>query len=114
LPPLLLRRNGNGTCKISRLEEGGPILGVIPTAICHQGEVTVQPGDLLVLYSDGIVEAANASEEEFGEERLCSIIQENCARPSAEILDEELKQGRSFIREAPPQDDMTLVVARIH
>jgi sigma-B regulation protein RsbU (phosphoserine phosphatase) len=114
LPPLLMRHNGNGTCKISRLEEGGPILGVIPTAIYHQGEVAVQPGDLLILYSDGIVEAANASEEEFGEERLCGIIQENCARPSAEILDEILKQVRAFIREAPPQDDMTLVVARIN
>jgi len=114
LPPLLMRRNGNGTCKISRLEEGGPVLGVFPTAIYHQGEVAVQPGDLLVLYSDGIVEAANASEEEFGEERLCGIIQENCARPSAEILDEILKQVRAFIQEVPPQDDMTLVVARIN
>jgi hypothetical protein len=114
LPPLLMQRNGNGSCKISRLEEGGPILGVIPTAIYHQGEVTVQPGDLLVLYSDGIVEAANASEEEFGDERLCGILQENCTRPSAEILDEILKQVRAFIREAPPQDDMTLVVARIN
>ena len=111
LPPLLVRPNG--TCKISRLEEGGPILGVLPTAVYHQGEVAVQPGDLLVLYSDGIVEAANASEEEFGEERLCSIIQEKCTRPSAEILDEILKQVRAYIQEAPPQDDMTLVVARI-
>jgi sigma-B regulation protein RsbU (phosphoserine phosphatase) len=114
LPPLLMRPNGNGTCKISRLEEGGPILGVVPTAIYHQGEVAVQPGDLLVLYSDGIVEAANASEEEFGEERLFSIIKENCARPSSEILDEILKQVRAFIQEVPPQDDMTLVVARIN
>ncbi len=112
LPPMLLRRNG--ACKISRLEEGGPVLGAIPTAIYHQGEVAVQPGDLLVLYSDGIVEAANATEEEFGEERLCGIIQENCARPSSEILDEILKQVRAFIKEAPPQDDMTLVVARIN
>jgi sigma-B regulation protein RsbU (phosphoserine phosphatase) len=114
LPPLLLRRNGDGACQISRLEEGGPVLGVFPTAIYHQGEVAVRPGDLLILYSDGIVEAANASEEEFGEERLCGIIQENCARPSAEILDEILKQVRAFIQEAPLQDDMTLVVARIN
>jgi sigma-B regulation protein RsbU (phosphoserine phosphatase) len=110
----LLQRNGNGTGKISRLEEGGPVLGAFPTALYHQGEVAVRPGDLLVLYSDGIVEATNASEEEFGEERLCGLIQENCARPSAEILDEILKQVRAFIQEAPPQDDMTLVVARIN
>ena len=114
LPPLLMRRNGNGTCRISRLEEGGPVLGVIPTATYHQGEVAVHPGDLLVLYSDGIVEAANASEEEFGEERLRGIVQENCTRPSAEILEEILKQVRAYIREEEPQDDMTLVVARIN
>jgi sigma-B regulation protein RsbU (phosphoserine phosphatase) len=99
---------------MSRLEEGGPILGVIPTAIYHQGEIAVQPGDLLILYSDGIVEAANSSEVEFGEERLCSIIQKNCARPAAEIRDEILNQVRAFIRESQPQDDMTLVVARIN
>ncbi|MBZ5499498.1 MAG: PP2C family protein-serine/threonine phosphatase [Acidobacteriia bacterium] len=112
LPPLLMRRNG--MCTIRRLEEGGPILGMISTATYQQGEVAVQPGDLLVLYSDGIVEAASPSEEEFGEERLCGIIQENCARPSAEILDEILKQVRAYIQDNEPQDDMTLVVARIN
>jgi len=114
LPPLLMRRNGKGTTNVIRLEEGGPVLGAIPTATYHQGEVAVQPGDLLVLYSDGIAEAANAAEEEFGEERLCGIIQENCSLPSVKILNEVLKQVRAFIKDAPPEDDMTLVVARIN
>jgi hypothetical protein len=114
LPPLLIRSDGNGTCHMTRLEEGGPLLGVIPTAIYHQGEIAVQSGDLLVLFSDGIVEATNASEGEFGEERLCSIIKENCAQPPSEILGEILRQVRLFIEQEPPQDDMTLVVARIH
>ena len=113
-PPLLMRPNGNGTCKISRLEEGGPVLGAIRTAAYHEGEVAVKPGDLLVLYSDGISEAANTSEEEFGEERLCSVVRENCARPPSEILREILKQVRAFIQKVPPQDDMTLVVARVN
>ncbi len=113
-PPLLMRPHGNGTCKISRLEEGGPVLGAIRTATYHQGEVPVQPGDLLVLYSDGISEAANTSGEEFGEERLRSVIQENCARPPSEILGEILEQVRSFVQKVPPQDDMTLVVARVN
>jgi serine phosphatase RsbU (regulator of sigma subunit) len=86
---------------------------VIPTAVYHLGEIDVHSGDLLILYSDGIVEAADSSEVEFGEERLCTIIQTNCARPSAEIRDEVLKQVRAFIHEQQPQDDMTLVVARI-
>ncbi|RPI24192.1 MAG: hypothetical protein EHM61_17770 [Acidobacteria bacterium] len=113
-PPLLLRPNGSGTCESSRLEEGGPVLGLIRTATYHQGEVPVQPGDLLVLYSDGISEAANSSQEEFGEERLCGVIRENCARPPSEILGEILWQVRAFIQKAPPQDDMTLVVARVN
>jgi sigma-B regulation protein RsbU (phosphoserine phosphatase) len=113
-PPLLMRRNGNGTCETSRLEEGGPVLGLIRTATYHQGEVPALPGDLLVLYSDGISEAANSDEEEFGEERLCRVIRENCSLPPSEILGEVLKQVRAFIQKVPPQDDMTLVVARVN
>lgn len=50
--------------------------------------------------------------EEFGEKRLCGIVQENCTQPFAEILEEILKQERAYIREQEPRDDMTLVVAR--
>ncbi|RPJ86455.1 MAG: hypothetical protein EHM18_06145 [Acidobacteria bacterium] len=113
-PPLLARRDGEGACTLNRLEEGGPVLGLIRTATYHQGEIPVQPGDLLVLYSDGISEAASISEEEFGEERLRAAIRENCGRPPSEILGEILKQVRAFIQKVPLQDDMTLVVARVN
>jgi len=113
LPPLMMRQNGDGHIAVHRLEEGGPILGAVASATYRQGEVIARPGDLLVLFSDGIVEAANSSEEEFGESRVLALIEENWTRSSSDIRDEILKQVRVFIRGDQPQDDITLVVARI-
>jgi sigma-B regulation protein RsbU (phosphoserine phosphatase) len=113
LPPIVFKRNGGGEPEVLRLEEGGPVLGVVAGAEYEQGQAEVNVGDLLVLYSDGVVEAANASDEQFGEERLLALIRENLARPSAEIRDEILRQVHAFLGAQPPQDDLTLVVARI-
>jgi hypothetical protein len=112
-PPIMVRRNGNGEFEIQRLKEGGPVLGLVSVAGYRQGKVAIGVGDLLVLYSDGIIEAMNASEEEFGEERLVAAIRENWSRSSAEIRDEILKRVHRFVKEEELQDDLTLVVARI-
>ncbi len=113
LPPMVFKRNGGGELEVLRLEEGGPVLGVVAGAEYEQGQAVLNAGDLLVLYSDGVVEAANAAQEEFGEERLLALIRENSARPSAEIRDEILRQVHAFLGAEQPQDDLTLVVARI-
>jgi sigma-B regulation protein RsbU (phosphoserine phosphatase) len=112
LPPMVVKRNG-GELEIQRLEEGGPVLGVVAGAEYEQGQAMVNVGDLLVLYSDGVVEATNASDEQFGEERLLASIRETSARPSVEIRDEILRRVYSFLGRVQPQDDLTLVVARI-
>ena len=78
----------------------------------RQGEVEFHPGDVMVLYSDGVVEAANTAEEEFGEERLESIIRENWSRPSIEIRDEIMRQVQAFVGREQVQDDLTLLVVR--
>ena len=111
-PPILLRRNGAGSAGAERLEEGGPVLGVLPTAEYRQGTVPVRPGDLLVLYSDGVTEAPNASEEQFGEQRLLATMQDCSHKSAAEIRNEILSRVRSFIGEKEVQDDLTLVVVR--
>lgn len=111
-PPILLRRNGAGTSEVERLEEGGPVLGVLPAAKYHQGVTPISPGDLLVLYSDGVTEAPNVSEEQFGEERLIAVIRECSQESAAEIRNAILRQVRSFIGEKEVQDDLTLVVVR--
>jgi len=74
LPPALIRRSGTGELRIQRLAEGGPVLGIFPEATYRQGRIKVESGDLLVLYSDGIVEAATAAGGEFAEERLWAAI----------------------------------------
>jgi len=65
-PPILRRRDGT----VEDLREGGPVLGVFPGAVYNAGCAELRSGDCLVLYTDGITEAFNAANEEFGEERL--------------------------------------------
>ncbi|MEO8128278.1 MAG: PP2C family protein-serine/threonine phosphatase, partial [Bryobacteraceae bacterium] len=67
LPPLLVSQDELGELSVKRLDDGGPVLGLLPFARYRQGEVRVEPGDLLVMYSDGILEAQGTDEEEFGE-----------------------------------------------
>jgi hypothetical protein len=108
-PALLIR----GPAEILRLEAGGPVLGVLPGARYDYGSVTIRAGDLLVIFSDGIVEAADADEQEFGEERLISAIQRNWRKSPAEICEGILASVSAFIGRQAPQDDQTLVVARL-
>src|SRR5262249_29175522 len=69
-PPILARRDGSWT----RLSEGGVVLGVLSDRRYSQGEVTLSPGDRLLLYTDGLSEAHNATGEEFGERRLIEMV----------------------------------------
>jgi phosphoserine phosphatase RsbU/P len=112
LPPMLLKKGTDGVLAVERLTEGGPVLGLLKAAEYRQGWAVVGPGDLLVLYSDGVVEAENASGEQFNEDRLLAAIRENSERPAAEIRDGILSRVRSFLEGEPAQDDLTLVVAR--
>jgi len=113
LPPMIVSRNSSGQIEIQQLEEGGPVLGVLPDAAYRQGIASVSSGDLLVLYSDGVVEAANSSDEQFGEERLRAVVREHAARPAGEIRDAILSEVESFLGKQRAQDDLTLVVARL-
>jgi len=113
LPPLLIRRTVSGTFEVHRLDEGGPVLGVLPGATYRQTQVAVQPGDLLVVFSDGILEAANALDEEFGEERILAAVEENWAGSPTEICDAVLAKVRIFLGKELPHDDQTLMVVRL-
>lgn len=113
LPPLLIRQTVSGSFEVLRLDEGGPVLGVLPGATYRQTQVPVQPGDLLVVYSDGILEAANALDEEFGEERILAAVEENWAGSPTEICDAVLSKVRTFLGKELPHDDQTLMVVRL-
>jgi hypothetical protein len=112
-PPILVKRNGAGELEIQRLTEGGPVLGLLRSADYRQGQALLCAGDLLVLYSDGVVEATSATGEQFDEDRLLAAIRENSAGSAAGIREEILKRVRAFLDKEPAQDDLTLVVARI-
>ena len=108
-----MRQNGSGEWKIQRLDEGGPILGAIPSSNYRQGQARVLPGDLLILYSDGLVEASNDKGEEFGEERIWTAARNHWTRSASEIRDAILSEVRGFVPDHRPEDDVTLVVMRM-
>jgi serine phosphatase RsbU (regulator of sigma subunit)/pSer/pThr/pTyr-binding forkhead associated (FHA) protein len=106
-PPLLLRGP-----KTETLEEGGTVLGMFEDASYQEGEATLEPGNTLLVFSDGVTETFDPAGAEFGEEGLLSV----CA--GAEALDAEALQGKIlgtldvFAAGAKPPDDRTLIVLK--
>ena len=112
LPPMLVHREHDGSFSVQRLEDGGPVLGLLPGTFYLQGEVTVDPGDLLVMFSDGITEAENISGEDFGEARLLAAICNNWHSDTRDLCDTVLCDLRLFLGDLDPQDDQTLMIIR--
>jgi sigma-B regulation protein RsbU (phosphoserine phosphatase) len=104
-PPVLVRRDG--TCE--RLTNGGPVLGVIGGADYEQAAVAMAPGDRLLLFTDGLTEARNARDEEFGEERLlaAAVAERTCSAPA---LHARLVSAVRGFTGGGLQDDATLLV----
>jgi sigma-B regulation protein RsbU (phosphoserine phosphatase) len=107
-PPLLLR--GDGSCE--RLLPTGPVLGLFEEWQCTTAELRLAPGDLLVVFSDGITEAFDDGGEEFGEARLLELVRSLRDRPAGELVDRVLAEVRRFSG-SEQEDDQTLVVARV-
>jgi phosphoserine phosphatase RsbU/P len=107
-PPLLIGATG----EIRKLTGGGLILGILPQAVYKETAVRMEPGDLLVMYSDGVTEAPDPQGEDFGEKRLADWAISLRERPAAEIIEAVEAAVREFTQGAPPADDITLVVAR--
>jgi sigma-B regulation protein RsbU (phosphoserine phosphatase) len=111
LPPMLIRKTADGL-DIRRLEMGGPVVGLLPDARYQQGEEFVAPGDLLIAFSDGIVEATNASGEDFGEQRLISAVRQLRDASPMDIRNAIHSRLNEFTGESRVDDDRTLVVVR--
>jgi sigma-B regulation protein RsbU (phosphoserine phosphatase) len=105
-PPVLLKNNG----QIEQLRHGGMVLGPTPDATYQRGYVMVEPGDVMCLYSDGIVEAHDRQNREFGLERLVKILKTNRERPAQEITAEVLQKVAKWGRTG--EDDRTVVVVK--
>jgi hypothetical protein len=112
--PAMLVRERFGRADIWRLEQGGgPVLGVLPGASYRQAEVDIEPGDLLVIFSDGVSEATNAEGAEFGEEGIVESVTRVWQNSAAGVCDGILADVRRFLGDMPPHDDQTLLVVRL-
>ena len=109
-PPMLFHRADGGA--VTRLEPGGTVIGLIENADYQQGSVRISPGDLLVAFTDGISEAMNLEDEEWGEDRLLDSIRGCQAKTAQELLECVFAAATQFAGAAPQHDDMTLVVLR--
>src|SRR3954454_15498167 len=103
--PFLLKGN-----QIELLKNGGPVLGPTPDATYTRGFAKLDPGDLLCLYSDGIVEAHDRHDREFGMDRLQRIVKQNRTRTAQEIALEVLARVAKWGREG--EDDRTVVIVK--
>jgi sigma-B regulation protein RsbU (phosphoserine phosphatase) len=92
-----------------RLAEGGTVLGVFPQVHYQDAEIAFAQGDRLVIVTDGITEAANTSQEQFGEDRLMSLLLEKRDMPVSSLPQLLLDAVASFTG-GPLQDDATLMV----
>ena len=108
-PPLLVRANGD----IERLTVGGTVLGVFPDAAYRTGELPLHAGDRLLLYTDGITEARDAGDDEFGEERLADTLVAHRTLDARVLFDTLMQQVTTFTGERGFQDDATLLVVAV-
>jgi phosphoserine phosphatase RsbU/P len=110
-PPMVFPGSGEDGAVI-RLESGGTVVGLLESVHYQQGSVRLSPGDLLVAFTDGISEAMNLNDEEWGEDRLIDAIR-GCRSSSAqELLECIFEAATTYAGAAPQHDDMTLVVVR--
>jgi len=106
--PILRRQTG----AIERLQTGGIPLGIQENASYESGTVTLQSGDWLVIFTDGVIEAENDRTEEYGEVRLLTMLHANVAVAPSMLLDAIMLDLDRFVGNAPQRDDVTLMLLR--
>ncbi len=106
-PPFLLFKQN----RVEMLRHGGTILGPTPDATYQRGYVYLEPGDLLCLYTDGIIEARDKNDREFGTDRLIRMVRKNRERTSQEIARLVLNATSEWSRGVDP-DDRTIVIVK--
>lgn len=106
--PFLIKRNGD----VTRLEEGGVILGFMAESEYVKETHLLNPGDLVVIYSDGLTDAISPDGEEFGEARLLDLVKKNSSLSTGRLSDLIYRSIGAFSGDFPIRDDMTLVLIR--
>jgi sigma-B regulation protein RsbU (phosphoserine phosphatase) len=106
--PMLRRKSG----ALERPSVGGIPIGVLPDAAYEVGTTRLDAGDWLVIFTDGVVEAVNASGEEYDEPRLIEVVNRWCGTPPAELLRGLLAELDAFVGNTPQHDDMTCLLLK--
>src|SRR5580692_11518083 len=106
--PILRRASG----VIERLDVGGLPLGIMPEAKYQSASVSLSPGDWLIIFTDGLVEAENANQDEYGETRLLNAISAGAPTTPAEMLTRFMGELDLFVGATPQHDDVTCVLVK--
>ncbi len=96
-----------------RLDPEGLIIGVMEEFPYEQESVTLEPGDILLLYTDGLIEAENDQKELFGDQRLADLLGEQCQLPPKQLLDHIVEQVQLFSGHHTFEDDLSMVIMKI-
>jgi sigma-B regulation protein RsbU (phosphoserine phosphatase) len=116
--PYLLRAGGWSTAgaaspDIKELSTGGTVVGMFPEMEYEEATVELRPGDVLLAFTDGVPEAHNPENEEFGEERLQQLLRRSADLPASGISARLSEELRNWIRDAEQYDDLTFVVMKV-
>jgi sigma-B regulation protein RsbU (phosphoserine phosphatase) len=106
--PILRRASG----LIERLDVGGLPLGIMPEAKYESASVALAPGDWLIIFTDGLVEAENARQDEYGESQLLTVINTSTSSTPAEMLKRMLAELDLFVGNTPQHDDVTCLLIK--
>lgn len=106
--PILIDSHGD----VTRLKEGGIVVGILPEVTFEEKTIDFPPDSILVVYSDGITEAMDSDEQEFGEERLIDLIKTNKNLSASDLIKLIIKTVNTHAGNAEQMDDMTLVIIK--
>jgi sigma-B regulation protein RsbU (phosphoserine phosphatase) len=107
LPPIVLNAQG-----VHKLDATGTVVGLFPDTTYEAKSIELTPGALLAIYTDGVTEALNRADEEFGEIKLLEALQQSSTRSPEEIWEHVLLKVGEWQGDLPQYDDITLIVAR--
>jgi sigma-B regulation protein RsbU (phosphoserine phosphatase) len=108
-PPLFFRRASG---QLHRLTRTGMALGIEESAEYTQGQIQLEPGDFILLYTDGVTEAVNFADQEFGLERLQSLLLAQAAAPARQVVANLQREIEQFAGQVAPSDDITIVMVK--
>lgn len=109
VPPAVVRANGD----VEYLREGGMVVGLFPSVKYERGHVTLAPGDIVVACTDGITEAMDTSDEEFGSPRLAELVARERHLSAGKIVDTVLEEVDRFSKGGTHEDDRVILVMKV-